>query len=347
MELICVDPRTDVRWLRLIETYPSSVFHSPLWMQVLSDTYGWDFYAYLLTADDGEPQAGLPLCRIDDHRGTRFISLPFSDYCDPLVEQRHQWDVLSVPVFDGSHPFFTRCLHNDIPLSDSRLAPVKRARWHGIDLHRDLETIWQGLESSARRAINKAQRDGVIIRPASEEWELRAFFDMHLRVRKYKYHLLAQPYALFKNIWRHFIEAQKGALMVAVQADEIIAGTLYLEWKDTLYYKFNASKPEAAAPRPSDLLIWNGIQYGKSKGYSHLDFGLSDWDQEGLLQFKRKYATEEKTISFLQHIPPRETSAWEKQTQQLFPQLTHLFTEQTVPDSVTEQAGELLYRFFV
>lgn len=42
--------------------------------------------------------------------------------------------------------------------------------------------------------------------------------------------------------------------------------------------------------------MWQGIQYGKAKGYTHLDFGLSDWDQEGLVRYKRKFATTDLSI---------------------------------------------------
>jgi hypothetical protein len=31
---------------------------------------------------------------------------------------------------------------------------------------------------------------------------------------------------------------------------------------------------------------------------------------------------------------------------ELLPKLTALFTDQTVPDSITEKAGDILYRFF-
>jgi len=51
----------------------------------------------------------------------------------------------------------------------------------------------------------KSQREGLVVRLAQSEEELRAFFEMHLKVRKYKYGLLAQPYRFFQNIWRHFI----------------------------------------------------------------------------------------------------------------------------------------------
>jgi lipid II:glycine glycyltransferase (peptidoglycan interpeptide bridge formation enzyme) len=115
-------------------------------------------------------------------------------------------------------------------------------------------------------------------------------------------HRLAQPYRCFENIWSYIIEQQAGVLLVAVYQGNIIRGVLFLEWKDGLYYNFNASAPTHLSLRPNDLLIWEGIQYGRVKGYTHLDFGLSDWDQEGLVRYKRKFASEEKTIFFLRYF---------------------------------------------
>jgi CelD/BcsL family acetyltransferase involved in cellulose biosynthesis len=347
LNVVCVDPRIDPLWQQLIEGHPSCVFHTPGWIQALTDTYGWEANAYILLDERGVPTAGMHFCHFSDHKGERIISLPFSDYCDPLVETREQWDGLFAIIEKEGHSFFTRCLHNDIPLSDNRLTLAKRAKWHGMNLRADLETIWQGIDSSARRAVNKARREGVTIRVANEKADLRAFFEMHLKVRKYKYRLLAQPYSLLENIWTQFIETQNGALLLAVYQDTIIAGTFFLGWKDTFYYKFNASEPAYMVYRPSDLLIWEGIQYAKARGYDHLDFGLSDWDQEGLLQFKRKFMTTEKTISFLQCETRQELSPWQAQAVGLFPQLSALLTDPSVPDAVTEKAGEILYRFFV
>src|SRR6202043_965512 len=192
----------------------------------------------------------------------------------------------------------------------------------------------------------KSQREGLVVRLAQSEEELRAFFEMHLKVRKYKYGLLAQPYSFFKNIWRHFMEAEHGFLLLALCQDKIVAGDLFLEWKDTLYYKFNASLPGDLSHRPNDLLIWEGIQHGKNRGLKLLDFGLSDIDQEGLVRYKRKFGTEEKTISFLRHEPNGGPTPAEKEMRQLLGTFTNRFTDQLVPDLVTERAGEDLYRLF-
>jgi CelD/BcsL family acetyltransferase involved in cellulose biosynthesis len=346
MRIICVDPRTDLRWLRLVQTCVSDVFHSPAWLSVLADSYNWHPRALVLVNDAEEPEAGIPFVRVVDMLGERIVILPFSDYCDPLVRERNQWRLLADCLAANSDMIALRCLHNDLPLSDGRFDVMARARWHGVDLQPDLETLWQRVDGASRRAIAKAQRDGVLVRPARSMEELRMFFCMHLQVRKYKYHLLAQSYAFFQHIWCRFIEAGAGVLLLAFYHEEVIGGTLYLHWKDTLYYKFNASVTASLQHRPNDLLLWEGIRHGKNSGFTRLDLGLSDWDEEGLIRYKRKFASEEKVISFLRFKENADQDPPEQQGRALLPQLAALLTDHAVPDVITERAGELLYRFY-
>ena len=93
-------------------------------------------------------------------------------------------------------------------------------------------------------------------------------------------------------------------------------------------------------------MLWEGIKYAKTHGFKFLDFGLSDLDQEGLLRYKRQFATEEKRIYFLRHRPSEVQTIQEQQIRRLLPALTNLFTDEQMPDNLTEQAGEVLYRFF-
>lgn len=347
MNIICIDPLTDPLWERLLDEYPSSAFHSRAWLRVLTHTYGLQVRANVLVNSTGEPQAGFPFCSMEDIKERRIASLPFSDYCDPLVGDLDKWNCLIEELLAEQCLVSIRCLHNDIPLTDKRFDCYYQAKWHGLDLQPDLDSLWDNFDSSARRAIRKAQNSGVAVRIAQGKDDLRAFFTMHLRVRKYKYHLLAQPYNFLEQIWEQFVEAQNGALMLATIDDRIIGGTFFLVWKNRLYYKFNASLLEESLVRPNDLIIWEGINYAKAHDLGYLDFGLSDWDQEGLIRYKRKFASDEKVISFLRYVPNAIPSERERQIRSLLPRLTDLFTEESVPDTITEKAGELLYRYFV
>jgi CelD/BcsL family acetyltransferase involved in cellulose biosynthesis len=347
MNKLTINPRHDPFWSQLIQSKESDVFHTPQWMNVIEKTYGFKILAEVILNSSNTPVAGVQFCMIEDMRGKRMVTFPFSDYCDPIVENMDQWHTLSKPILDENAPYNIRILHNDVILDDPRLEKINRAKWHGIDLQRDLGEIWGALEGSARRAIKKAQRSGVVVHIAEGKEDLRKFFQLHLGIRKNKYRLVAQPYPFFETIWEEFLDKQDGALMLAEYKREFIGGILFLEWKDTLYYKFNASNPAFLSMRPNDLVIWEGIKYGKLKGLKSFDFGISDWDQEGLIRYKRKYASVEKTVSFMRYTPDGwRPSDHSSQIGQLFPKLTDLFTEETVPDNVTEKAGELLYRYF-
>lgn len=346
MSIIEICPQTDPRWLTLLSQSKSDVFHSVGWMNVLANTYGFQIRALIKLDENEQPKAGMAYCTVEDMMDPRIVSLPFSDFCDPLVANREDWDCLITNLLDRQQRLSMRCLHNDMPLADGRLSLVGRAKWHSIDLQRDENEIWEGLHGSARRAIKKAQRNDITIRIGQNKDDLRAFFNLHLRVRKYKYKLLAQPYRFFESIWDQFIAPGKGALILATHQGEVLGGVMFLEWQNTLYYKFNASNPDTITLRPNDLVVWEGIQFGKEKGLKLFDFGLSDWDQEGLLQYKRKFATEEKTISLLRYMPEGSPSAEEKQLRSLLPRITDLFVDESVPDAITEQAGNTLYQLF-
>lgn len=345
--LVRIDPLTDPLWENLIQRSNAGLFHSKLWMQVLHDTYDMDFVAHVLVDDDGQPMAGMHFCEISDIRGDRTVSLPFSDYCDPLVADWDQWSTLRDSLVDANHPINMRCLRNDIPLGDSEFAQPKRAKWHGIDLSADTEEHWSRIDSSARRAIRKAEKMGLSARLAANEDDLRSFFRLHLGIRKYKYRLLAQPYRFFQNIWRIFSADSRAALMLAETEGQVVGAVMYLEWGSTLYYKFSASSASHLEYRPTDLLIWEGIKLAKSRGLGFLDLGLSDWDQDGLIRYKRKFATEEGRITFLHHASDKPVSKQEQQVPPLLGTFTDLLTDPSVPDEITERAGDALYRYFV
>ena len=273
------------------------------------------------------------------------MSLPFSDYCAPVVNDAAHWQQLRDKLLADECPISMRCLHNEIPLADETFATLNRARWHGVDLRRDLASLWHSIHESSKRAIQKAQRCGVSVRPAQSTDELWVFHDMHVKLRKYKYGLLAQPFAFFENIWRQFVENDKGALLLAMHEERIIGGVMLLEWSGNVYYKFNASVPDELGYRPNDLLMWESINYAKARHADRLDLGLSDWEQTGLIQYKRKFASDEKVISFLHYAPDSEQLNRQRALRGVVGEITSAFADPSLPDEVTRAAGQVLYRY--
>jgi CelD/BcsL family acetyltransferase involved in cellulose biosynthesis len=186
----------------------------------------------------------------------------------------------------------------------------------------------------------------VSVRRGETEADMRAFYDLHLRVRKYKYGLLAQPYRFFRSIWEQFLDPGHGVLLLASVDDRVIGGVVFLEWQGVLYYKFNASDRTNLAVRPNDRVLWEGIRYARERGLAQVDLGLTDIEQDGLVRYKRKYATEEKAITVLRHQPPGFPSTRDQQARRMLRDVTRVLTDASVPDAVSERASDTLYRYF-
>ncbi|MGH9220750.1 MAG: hypothetical protein ACRD1W_15700, partial [Vicinamibacterales bacterium] len=80
------DPIEDPRWSELLEHHSAaSIFHSPGWLNALRQTYGYQ--PFVVTTSTGSIlENGLVACEVKGWASRRLVSLPFSDHCDPLVQ---------------------------------------------------------------------------------------------------------------------------------------------------------------------------------------------------------------------------------------------------------------------
>ncbi len=345
MSVACIDPLCDPRWRALLDRPSASLFHSPAWLGALADAYGLQPRAFVVLDEQGQAVAGLPFCRVDDLLGHRVISLPFSDYCDPLVGAAADWPLLFEAVARLSLP--ARLAWREISDMDAggRLEVINRTCWHGIDLGPELEQLWGHLAPSSRRAVRKAERENVRVETLADEVLIPEFMRLHVRLRKWKYRLLAPPVGFFEAIRSRLAATGDWHPLAAVQGGRVIAVTIYLRWRDTLYYKFNASALGALASRPNDALLWEGIRLGKRLGCRRLDLGRSDDEQPGLIRFKRQYGAEQGEIRSMRYVPPGGTAP-PSEARALLDRMTELLTDPAVPDEISARVGAQLYRFF-
>jgi hypothetical protein len=281
---------------------------------------------------------------ISDIRGHRLVSLPFSDRAEPVVTDLTTWSSLVDDALGSGTPLQIRCLDNKFPNADPRFTRTGEAAWHCTPLGSPIQTIYHALKPAARRNITAADRGGVRVDAVTGIDAVRSYYRLHVSLRKHKYGLLAQPLALFETIWREFSEHDGIVTLLARVDGEPIAGAVYLTWNNVLYYKFGASLAGALHLRPNDALAWSALQWASERNLRMLDWGLSDLDQPGLVAYKRKWASEEGRIVTLRSMN------WDtidgRESGHLLGELTRLFTDEKVPDHITEQAGGLLYRYF-
>src|SRR6185503_8664355 len=87
MPIFEVHPLQDARWATFLDSHSkSSVFHTKPWIEALLQTYGYTPTVFT-TNPPGEPLTnGILGCRVDSWlTGSRIVSLPFSDHCEPLL----------------------------------------------------------------------------------------------------------------------------------------------------------------------------------------------------------------------------------------------------------------------
>ncbi|MGK9230434.1 GNAT family N-acetyltransferase [Inquilinus limosus] len=320
-----------------------SLFSSPPWIEAVSRTYGFEIMA-AVPARSSSADAAILFSHIRDLRGGRVVCLPFSDYCDPLVEDADLWTELVEPLLLINAPVRMRCLRNNLPGRDPRFILYRRAKWHGIDLARAEDELWAGLAGEARQNIRYACRKGVVVREGKCLEDIRLFHQMHLRLRKSKYRLLAPPFALFENIREAFSRDDHATVLIAERDGEPLAGIFLLQWRGVLYYKFSASFDYSY--RPNELLLWQAILLGHRRGLAMLDLGLSDLDQPGLIRYKKKFATEEREIFFFEWLPKEMRDQRAEEASETLSHVTWLLTDPSIPDEITRAAGERFYRFF-
>lgn len=282
---------------------------------------------------------------VDDVRGSRLVSLPFSDRADPAAHSMSTWKELSTDVLAAGVPYTLRCFDDAGPVEDPRLSTVGTAAWHGTALTATLDELHRGMISStARRNIAAAHRRRVRIEAHTGIEGIRSFHELHVQLRKQKYGLLAPPVEFFERIWHAFAPDDAVVTLLAHVDDTLIAGAVYLAYNGVLYYKFGASLGEYLSLRPNDALFWAGITWGVERELSLLDWGLSDLDQPGLLAYKRKWATTERRIVTLR--PAGSGAPGEPEVDDMLGSFTRLLTVPSVPNHLTREAGALLYRYF-
>lgn len=345
LSVVPADPVTDPRWRRIAAGPGASLFTSPPWINAVCRSYGFTPEARIALDAAGEPLGGFAWVAVQDVRGRRLSSLPFSDRADPLVAEPPVWTALLDAAKTGDDQLTLRCLDDSAALADPRLSAVGAAAWHGTPLDAGIDELHARLSGTSRRNIAAAERAGVRVEVRDDLDAVRAFHRLHVGLRKRKYRLLAQPLAFFENIWHELREGGGCVTLLASLDGEVIAGAMFLEWEGVLYYKFGASAPEHLGVRPNDAVYWTGIRRGVERGLRLVDWGLSDLDQPGLVAFKRKWASDERRIVTLRSGTWLQAPEQEEFGRELG-ELTRLLTDPAVPDEVTARAGALLYRYF-
>lgn len=348
-EISIIDPRTSPDWDAFVETHPdATVFHTSSWARVLLDSYTYRPLYHVRRDESGAIQSAVALMQVDGRlTKRRLVGLPFSDLCPPLLEAGSESAGLVSAVKDAAVE--ANAAHVQlrgpaaVSLESSGFTGGQAFYQHIIPIAASAEETAKGFHSSARRAIRKAEKEGLSVREANSLDDMREYYRLTVLTRK-KHGLLPQPWRFFANVHKQMIETGAGHLLLAEFEGRPVAGDLLLRFRDQMVYKFNASDPRFLHLRPNSILLWQAIQLSASLGCRSLDLGRCDTDNEGLRRFKLLWGSEEKTLRYYAHAPEGAMSG-NGRSSALRQSLLTLFVK-VAPAYALRRAGSAFYHNF-
>ena len=311
-EVYQIEPLTDSRWGEFVNRHPrSSIFHTVPWLEALRRTYAYEPIVYTTTPPGIALRDGLVFCRVASWlTGRRLVSLPFSDHCEPLIDDAADPNVLlsAVERMLGQEKLRyieirpKRVLELETSLSASNCTYCL----HELDLSHDLDSIFRHChKDSTQRKIRRAEREGLTYEYGRSGVLLKAFYHLLVLTRR-RHQLPPQPMQWFENLIDCCGEALQ--IRVAFKDRQPIAAILTLFHGDTVTYKYGCSDAKFNNLGGTHLLFWRTIQEAKSNGFNVFDLGRSEYENTGLITFKDRWGTARSELRYLRFATSAQSS---------------------------------------
>lgn len=301
-ELKTVRPAEISDWNELVENHPDhSLFHTRNWANVLMDSYGCK-PQYIGQFNQGHLEALMPIMALKSPvTGHRGISLPYSDYCYPLLSNASQAEDLFNKARAIGKELGWRFIQIRGNLEGWQpAAPYKIFNRHTLALSEDSARILKSFRSNYRRKIRKAEKADLTIKLNRSSEAMEAYFKLHCLTRK-RHGLPPQPHYFFKNIFRHVIDQGLGFIVLAYDGGEVVAGSVYLHFGKKAIYKFGASTDKARQKEANFLVMWRAIEYCCQQGISEFCFGRTGVEHKGLNQYKDGWGADCRSLLYYQY----------------------------------------------
>ena len=346
MKVHRLDPLSDPRWSELVQSHPDGgVFHTAGWMDALRRTYGYEPLAYAIETQD-RLVGGIPFCKVKSFiTGSRLVSLPFSDHCQPLTRNEHDLDTLLLAAqadakrdalkYVEIRPLF---FDEERLQAEANLVKSNSVTVHKLDITRSESDLLRSFHKDCiRRRIERSGREDLRYEEGSSAELLDKFYKL-LVVTRRRHGIPPQPFAWFQNL----IECLGEKLKVCVLSKDAtpIASIIILSFKNVITYKYGSSDDRFNSLGGSVLLLWRVMCRAKSAGFLEFDLGRSDYTTPGLITFKDRWGASRIPVDY--YRSPGSAATHSSSDSSIVIACKRFITN--VPDSMFIAIGRLLYR---
>jgi lipid II:glycine glycyltransferase (peptidoglycan interpeptide bridge formation enzyme) len=148
-----------------------------------------------------------------------------------------------------------------------------------------------------------------------------------------------QPLEWYRNLLRTM--GDEMTIHVASKGNQPVASIVTLRFKETVFYKYGSSDSNYNNLGATPLLLWRAIETAKAVGALELDLGRSDFDNEGLVTFKDKWASTRTSLTYWKY-PFREGASLDESCALSMAKCVF----RIMPRPMLTISGKLLYRHF-
>lgn len=340
-DITIINPIDYPDWDNLIKDTEGDVFsNTTAWAKILSETYGYK-PIYFVSFDKNLLATLLPVIEVNSGiTGLRGVSLPFTDYCNPIINDEKQfYDLFNHVVTYGRKRGwkYIELRDGEKYLHDS--TPASSYFGHILNLSGGETKIYSACRESTKRNIKKAVKHGVKVTLHDSLNAVREYYKLHCITRK-RQGIPPQPFTFFRKIHEHIISKKLGIVVLGSYKERFIAGAVFLHRGSTAFFKYGASDRDYQHLRANNIVMQEAIKHYSGNGFINFCFGRTNLDNQGLRQFKAGWGAEEKHINYYRY--DLREGAFVEHAQPIKPFHHRIFGNMPVP--VLKAAGRLLYR---
>ncbi len=192
-------------------------------------------------------------------------------------------------------------------------------------------------------SVNKAIKLGLTVRDAETEEDLAAWYPLYLLTMRHNA-VPPRSYRLFKSLWSSLRAGGQMRLLLAEQNEggqkRLVAGSILLQFGQTVFYSFTDCDPKDFCLHPHDILQIEAIRNACRSGFRWYDFGEVTEDHEDLAQFKTKWGGDPKQLYRFYYPAPAEQPSADNG------RFAHSVRKiwRHLPTKATAVLGDLIYR---
>jgi FemAB-related protein (PEP-CTERM system-associated) len=231
--------------------------------------------------------------------GSSLTSLPFLDSsglvaendeakCQLLSASLEKAEALKVDYLELRQA--NQAVRQASPLSDEFTTDLRKVSL-SLDLPTDEELLWKQLSSERRNRIRKAKKNEIEVY-AGDLNDLDDFYAVWSRNMR-DLGSPAHSKRFFHSVLTEFPDST--VLLLARAEGKVIGGAVAIYFKDTVTLPWVSSLRTKFASCPNNMLYWEAMRFGISKGLQTFDFGRSSVGS-GTYQFKTRWGAKPQQL---------------------------------------------------